>query len=481
MIVLALLPSIAAATVTVSVSQSGADSGSVIAGNTFTVSASGWSGDCSAANLDISSCPVCNLSESQSKSISGSTVSWTTLTASKASSQSVTVSISGACTPDSGDTSFDVKNPPSLSATVASVSVTQGSSASFSINIQNTGETTARFGSITSSGGSGLTLSDCSPSDIAGGQSLGLSCTLSASSSATTGAQTQTLSISPTNADALAKTLSVTVASSGSGGTTTTTSSSGGGGGGSGGTSSELSKEWASLKSGETATMAITSPSTDLRKVSFQAGELLSHVKLVVSKLNSRPPSVGSDPSGKVYQYESITAANVTSNQINSAIIEFRVDKAWMSANGFGNADIELNRYSDGKWSKLTTTPIPAPKTLDCLPSERTLKNVGTSLVEVCIGKPDYAYFSALTPGFSYFAITGEKKSAAKPKGSSTAPQEPSKSPSGNEEEITTQVTTNVADIVSNPKSSNVLLYILLAVFVLGVAYVIMKSRQSAF
>ncbi|MBU4245782.1 MAG: hypothetical protein KKE71_01950 [Nanoarchaeota archaeon] len=146
------------------------------------------------------------------------------------------MSVSGSCTPDSGSVLFDVKNPPSLSATATSaVSITQGSAASFSLNIQNSGETTAKFGTITASGGSGLSLSDCAPSDISGSQSLGLSCTITASSSATPVAQTLTISITPSNADSITKTISVTVSASGGDDVGGDTGSSSGGGGASGG------------------------------------------------------------------------------------------------------------------------------------------------------------------------------------------------------------------------------------------------------
>lgn len=202
----------AMASVTVSVSQSGADSGSVMAGRTFTVTASGWSGSCTSATLDLSGCTTCNASESTTKSLSGSSVSWTTVTASKANSQAITVGVSGSCSSDSGTSSlFDVKNPPSLAATLStsSLTVAKSSTAPFSLNIQNAGETTAKFGTVTASGGTGLTLSGCTPSDISGGQTLGLSCSIAASSSAAAG--TVTLTISPNNADSVTKTISVTV------------------------------------------------------------------------------------------------------------------------------------------------------------------------------------------------------------------------------------------------------------------------------
>ena len=230
---LVLLPGLVLATVSVSTDQSGADLPDVIAERTFTVTASGWSGDCNSAYIDLSSCGVCSISENQTKTISGDSVSWTTLTASRANSQTITVSVSGTCTPDSGYVTFDAKTAPSLSATVSptSTSVTRGSTFSLSLNIQNNGETTAKFGSITVSPSDFSISSGCSPSDISGGQSSGISCTIAASSSATLGTQTLSILISPTNTDSLTKTVSVIVSSASS----TTTTISGGGAGGAGG------------------------------------------------------------------------------------------------------------------------------------------------------------------------------------------------------------------------------------------------------
>ena len=235
LVMLALLISPVAATVSVTASQSGADAGSVMGGETFTVSASGWSGSCSSAYLDLTNCPVCSVSESQSKTLSGSSVSWTTISATKANSQLISVSVSGTCSPDSGSASFDVKNPPSLSAelSTSSASVVQGSTFSFNLNLQNSGETTARFGTITVSPSDFSISSGCSPSDIPGAQGAGMSCTVAASAFATTGARTVTLSINPANAGSVTKNIAVTViASPSSPPENPPAVSSGGGGGG---------------------------------------------------------------------------------------------------------------------------------------------------------------------------------------------------------------------------------------------------------
>jgi PGF-pre-PGF domain-containing protein len=387
---LILLPSLASATVTVSITQSGADPSSVMAERTFTVTASGWSGDCNSAYLDLSQCGVCSISENQTKSISGSSVSWTTLTASRATSQTISVSITGTCTPDSGSVSFDIKTSPSLVATVSptSASVEQGSTFTLSLNIQNNGETTARFGSITVSPSYFNISSGCSPSDISGGGSAGISCTISASDSATLGSNTLSILISPTNADSVTKTVSVTVSEQ-----TTTTTPGGGNGGGDGGgggggnkTEKKKSQTWSKITPGKAEIMHVDDPDIGLKMINITVKNPAQTVTITVTKLAGKPASVVHEISGKVYKYIEINASNLVEENISNIKIQFQVNKSWISSNNINRATIALNRYKDNIWQELTTKEL----------SEDN----------------DYLYYEAETPGFSTFAVTGEEAMA---------------------------------------------------------------------
>ncbi|WP_048169385.1 PGF-pre-PGF domain-containing protein, partial [Methanosarcina sp. 2.H.A.1B.4] len=60
-----------------------------------------------------------------------------------------------------------------------------------------------------------------------------------------------------------------------------------------------------------------------------------------------------------------------------------KIEKAWMKDKGIDQSSIILNRYSDKKWN-----PLPTKHSKD---------------------DEKYMYFTAETPGFSPFAITGEK------------------------------------------------------------------------
>jgi len=66
--------------------------------------------------------------------------------------------------------------------------------------------------------------------------------------------------------------------------------------------------------------------------------------------------------------------------------VEFKVAKLWIADNSIDEATVKLNRYdgSGGNWNALTTSKV---------------------------GEDDATvFFEAETPGFSMFAVTGEKK-----------------------------------------------------------------------
>jgi len=372
------------AEISVEIYQSDRDPGSVIAGKTFTVTASGWSGSCNSAVIDLTECSVCNISESTSKSISGSSVSWTTLTATPTdTTQEITVSVSGTCTPDSGSVSFDAKTAPSLYASVSpsSISVTQGSTFSLSLNIQNNGETTARFGSITVSPSDFTISSGCSPSDIPGGQNSGISCTITANGQA--GTKTLSILISPTNADPVTKTISVMVNPVSATTTTAVGKISGVGPGTAFALEKKKSKTWTEMIPGVAETMHVDDPEIGLKMINITLKNPATLVTITVKKLEDKPSSVIHEVSGKIYKYIEIETSNLADENISKVDIQFPVNKTWIVDNDIDSNTVALNRYTT-TWKKLPTVKIDEDS--------------------------DYLYYEAEAPGLSIFAVTGEPK-----------------------------------------------------------------------
>jgi PGF-pre-PGF domain-containing protein len=389
----------------ISISQSGADSGTVMKGRSFTVTVSDLS---SSGTVTLVLPSGFSTSEGLTKSFSEGTtsVSWTTVVANqKVSGQTISATISTTGVPETVTTSsFDVVLPPSLSATVSptSTSVTQGSTFSLSLNIQNSGETTAQFGSISVSPSDFSISSGCSPSSISGGQSSGVSCTILASSSATTGSRTVTLTITPSNADSISKTISVTVnaPSQPPSGEETT-----GGGGGGGGevveTKVNVTRGKASITipiiaAGKQAVVNITKiEDMAVTQITISVKNSVNNIKIVITKLADKPASVVHEITGKVYHYIEINKTNIKDVDINKMKIKFKVEKTWITTNNINESTIALNRYENG-WTKLPTVKQ----------SEDT----------------EYVYFEAESSSMSIFAITGEAKAAA-PMQCPTCPQ----------------------------------------------------------
>ncbi|MBI5253922.1 MAG: right-handed parallel beta-helix repeat-containing protein [Euryarchaeota archaeon] len=92
-------------------------------------------------------------------------------------------------------------------------------------------------------------------------------------------------------------------------------------------------------------------------------------------------PAVAPAP-GDAFKYIQFTT-DIGSEKIEYVDITFRVEKSWISANSIDANAVALHRYADDKWSKLPTSRA----------SEDAV----------------YVYYTARSPGFSYFAISGEK------------------------------------------------------------------------
>jgi hypothetical protein len=212
--ILLAMPVVQAATVTVS--QSGADSGTIMKGRAFTIAVSDLSGS---GTVNLIDTPTgFSSGEGTSKAFSSGTtsVSWTTTSISQAQTNTkITVQVSGTGSPSTAESSnFNVILPPSITLSVSpsSASVSAGSTYTVSLNMQNSGETSAQSVAISVSGTGMSVSSGCSTtSSIPAGSSSSVSCTVATSSSLSTNTYSAQFTATPSNADPKSESISVTV------------------------------------------------------------------------------------------------------------------------------------------------------------------------------------------------------------------------------------------------------------------------------
>ncbi len=101
-----------------------------------------------------------------------------------------------------------------------------------------------------------------------------------------------------------------------------------------------------------------------------------------------------------------------TDKSIENAVICFKVEKSWIQDKGIDQASITLNRYDDRKWNKLPATLLREDD--------------------------KYLYFTAETPGFSPFAITG--KLTAKENVIEILPEPETENPENDTQDMATDV-----------------------------------------
>jgi len=177
--------------------------------------------------------------------------------------------------------------------------------------------------------------------------------------------------------------------------TTTTTAGAGGGGGGGGGgagapqanvtvnaTRSEASITM-NVTGGESSITISREANTGVTEIRMTVSNPANDVRITVTKLEEKPAAIAQELAGKVYHYLEINKTNIQDKDIDRINITFTVNKSWIKENDIDAATIALYRYSNDTWNKLQTNKV----------NETS----------------DQYYFQAISPGFSVFAIAGEK------------------------------------------------------------------------
>ncbi|MEM5804265.1 MAG: PGF-pre-PGF domain-containing protein [Candidatus Aenigmatarchaeota archaeon] len=113
-----------------------------------------------------------------------------------------------------------------------------------------------------------------------------------------------------------------------------------------------------------------------------------TNVMISVEKLPGRPEDV-TTPLANAYEYVKVSTTGITSDDVNSITIMFAVSRDWIAGNDIDKAAIRMSRWNIDtlSWDELTTT---------------TASEDAAEIV-----------FSAVSPGFSYFLITGSEAAPA--------------------------------------------------------------------
>ncbi|MGB9938621.1 PGF-pre-PGF domain-containing protein [Methanosarcina sp.] len=139
------------------------------------------------------------------------------------------------------------------------------------------------------------------------------------------------------------------------------------------------------VTNGKLVKFDFTKNATCVVYVSFDSKRTAGKTTTIAEQLKTKSTLVSNLSSGEVYKYFNIWVGNsgfASSKNIENPVVCFKVEKAWLQDKKIDQASINLNRYSDKKWSQL-----PA----------KMLKE-----------DDKYLYFTAETPEFSFFAITGK-------------------------------------------------------------------------
>jgi len=123
----------------------------------------------------------------------------------------------------------------------------------------------------------------------------------------------------------------------------------------------------------------------DIRYVEFDPKRSFGKTTAIIEMLKGKSALTPEEPESRVYQHMNIwigTEGIANPDNLENAVVGFRVDRAWANENGIDSTSITLNHFSNSNWDVLETWQT----------GEDEL----------------YLYFEARTPGFSPFAITGQ-------------------------------------------------------------------------
>ncbi|WP_410509919.1 PGF-pre-PGF domain-containing protein [Methanosarcina hadiensis] len=138
------------------------------------------------------------------------------------------------------------------------------------------------------------------------------------------------------------------------------------------------------ITNGKTIKFDFTKNATCVVHISFDSKKTAGKTTAIVEILKNKSTLTPGKLQGEVCNYLNTWVGNsgyATEKNIENATVCFKVEKEWIQNEKIEHSSITLNRYSDTTWNPLLTSLSGEDET--------------------------YLYFTARTPGFSSFAITG--------------------------------------------------------------------------
>lgn len=176
-----------------------------------------------------------------------------------------------------------------------------------------------------------------------------------------------------------------------------------------------------------------------VQKISLKPSVAVKNVEIKIERVP--PPESLSHPPGRVFEYLKVDEINITNNQTAVVNITFKLSKTWISENNINTSTIFLARYTT-QWDKLTTFQA---------------NETASDLI-----------YTAVSPGLSIFAITGEQIKLENPEETETP-------------EITTPIE-SLQPVEMKGRSNLLILLIITTVIAFGIViYILVKNYEDWF
>ncbi len=139
------------------------------------------------------------------------------------------------------------------------------------------------------------------------------------------------------------------------------------------------SKLFSHISVGEKNSFDINYSKISVTQIAFESNEALSKVKISFSQLTKKPVTL-IEMYRPVSEYFEITKNNIDNSNFINSTINFYLNRDWVTSNSISKHDVSLYRSHNGFWNELET---------------KLLKEDSNRF-----------YYQAVSPGFSYFAIS---------------------------------------------------------------------------